>query len=123
MYRFGTNQFQEVHMKDSQIVEGLLTLNNLLYDRDNVDEKISAELVRRSVQKHGKSVQLLRYNNHISFVSDNNEVFQSLRCPDCDTFFNRTSNLERHITSSSKRVKHVYPENVYEMRETLFCHT
>ena len=32
-------------------------------------------------------------------------VFQSFRCPNCDTFFSRTFNLERQLTTCSGRVK------------------
>ena len=49
-----------------------------------------------------------------------NAVFQSFRCPSCDTFFNRTFNLELHLTTCSERVKNVYPKNVYQTQETLF---
>ena len=49
-----------------------------------------------------------------------NAVFQSLRCPNCDTSFHRTLNLERHLTTCSQRVKYVFPRNVYQIRETLF---
>ena len=47
-------------------------------------------------------------------------VFQSFRCPNCDTFFSCTFNLERHLTTCSERDKNVYPRNVYRTRETLF---
>ena len=47
-------------------------------------------------------------------------VFQSFRCPNCDTFLNRTFNLERHLTTCSARVKNVYPKNVYQTQGTLF---
>ena len=47
-------------------------------------------------------------------------VFQSLRCPNCDTFFNRTFNLEQHLTTCSERVENVYPRKVYQTQETLF---
>ena len=114
------DQFQGVHMNDIPIVEDLLTLNILLYDIDFVDGNIVAELARRSVQKYENTVQLLRYNNHICYVNNNNAVFQSIRCPNCDTFFNRTFNLERHLSTCSERVKNVYPRNVYQIRETLF---
>ena len=93
------NQFQGVHMNDIPIVEDLLTLNILLYDIDIVDGNIVGELARRSVQKYENTVRLLRYNNHISYVNNINAVFQSFRCPNCDTFFNRTFNLERHLTT------------------------
>ena len=65
-------------------------------------------------------MRLLRYNNHICYVNNVNAVFQSFRCPNCDTFFNKTFNLERHLTTCSERVKNVYPRNVYQFRETLF---
>ena len=114
------NQFKRVHMNDIPIVEDLLTLNTLLYDIDIVDGNIIGELARRRVQKYDNTVRLLRYNNHICYVSNINAVFQSFRCPNWDTFFNRTFNLERHLTTCSERVKNVYPRNVYQIRETLF---
>ena len=80
------NQFQGVHMNDIPTVEGLLTLNILLYDIDIVDVNIVGELARRSVQKYENTVRLLRYNNHICYVNNINAVFQSFRCPNCDTF-------------------------------------
>ena len=35
-------------------------------------------------------------------------------------FFNRTFNLEQHLTTCSERVKNVYSRNVYQILETLF---
>ena len=107
-------------MNDIPTVEYLLTLNFLLYDIDFVDGNLVGELARRSVQKYEKTVRLLRYNNHICYVNNINPVFQSFRCPNCDLFFNRTFNLERHLTTCSERVKNVYPKNLYQIRETLF---
>ena len=85
-----------------------------------MDGNIVGELARRSVKKYEKTVQLLRYNNHICYVNNINAVFQSFRCPNCDTFFHRTFNLERHLTTCSERVKNVYPKNVYQPQETVF---
>ena len=102
-------------MKVIPIAEGLLTLNILLYEIDIVDGNIIEELARRSVQKYDKIVRLLRYNNHICYVSNINAVFQSFRCPNCDTFCNRTFNLERHFTISRELLKNVYPRNVYQI--------
>ena len=114
------DQFQGVHMNDIPIVEDLLTLNIHLYDIDIVDGNIVGELARRSVQKYESTVRLLRYNNHICYMNNINADFQSYRCPSCDTSFNRTFNLERHLTTCSERVKNVYRRNVYQIRETLF---
>ena len=114
-----TDQFQGVHMNDIPFVEDLLTLNIVLYDIDVVDRNIIGELARRSVQEYENTVRLLRYNNHICYVNNINAVFQPFGCPNCDTFFNRTFNLERHLTTCSERVKNVYPKNVYQTQETL----
>ena len=120
MNGLSADQFQGVHMNDIPIVEDLLTLNILLYDIDIVDGNIVGELVRRSVHKYENTVRLLRYSNHICYVNNINAVFQSFRCPNCDTFFSRTFNLQRHLTICSELVKNVYLRNVYQIRETLF---
>ena len=114
------NQLKGVPTNDIPILEDLLTLNILLYDIDFVDGNIIRELARRSVRKHDNTVKLLRYNNHFCYVSNINAVFQSFRCPNCDTFLSRTFNLERNLTTGSGRVKNVYPRNVYQIREALF---
>ena len=112
-------QFRGVHMNDIPTVEDLLTLNILLCDLDIVDGNNVGELARRCVQKYENTVRLLRYNDHICYVNNINAVCQSLRCRNCDTFFNRTFNLERYLTTCSERVKNVYPRNVYQIRKTL----
>ena len=75
--------------------------------------------VRRSTQKDNNTVRLLRYKNHICFVSNIKAVFQSCRCPNCNAFFQRTFNLELHLIPCSERVKNVYPRIVYQIRETV----
>ena len=114
------NQFQRVHMNDIPTIEDLLTLNILLYDIDIVDGNIVGELARGTAPKYENTVRLLRYNNHICYVNNINAVLQSSRCPNCDTFIDKTFNLERHLTTCNERVKNVYPRKVYQIRETLF---
>ena len=113
-------QFKAVHMNDVPIVEDLLTLNILLHDIDIVNRNNIGELARRGVYKGVKMVKLLRYSYHICYVINIKAVFQSFGCPNCDTFFSGTYNLERHSTTCLERVKNVYPRNVYQIRETLF---
>ena len=115
-----SNQFQGVHMNDIHTVEDLLTLNILLYDIDIVDGNIVGELARRSMQKYNITVRLLRYINHICYVTNINAVFQAFHCLNFNTFFSRAFNLERHLTTCSERVKNVYPRNVYQIRGILF---
>ena len=86
-------------MNDIPTVEDLLTLNIVLYDIDIVDGNIIGEVARRSMQEYENTVRLLRHNIRICYVSNINAVFQSFRCPNCDTFSNRTFNLERHLTT------------------------
>ena len=112
------DQFQRDHMNDIPFVEDI-TFIIVLYDIDFVEGNNIGELGRRSMQIYEKTVRLLRYNIHICYVSNINAVFQSSRCPNCDTFFNRTFNLEQHITICSERVKNVYLKNLDQIRETL----
>ena len=114
------NRFKEVHMKQIPVVEDLLPLNNLLYDIDIVDGNIIWQLARRSVQNYENTVRLLRYNNHLYYEGNIIAVFHSFRCPNCDTFFKSAVNLEWHLSTCREWVKNVFPNNVYQIRETLF---
>ena len=101
------SKFQGVHMTDIPKVEEQLQLNIFLYDIDFVKRELIGELARRSIQKFEKSVKLLRYKNHICYVSDMNSFFKSFRCSTSDTIFSKTGNLERHLITCSERVKHI----------------
>ena len=114
------SNFQGVHTTDIPKVEEQLQLITFLYDIDFVNGELIGELARRSFQKFEKSVKLLRYNNHFCYVSDMNSFFKTFRCSTCDTIFSKTVNLERNLVTCSERVKHIYPKNVYQLRETLF---
>ena len=114
------SEFQGVHLNDIAKVEDSLQLNILLNDIDFVDGELIGGLCRRSIQKFEKSVKLLRYNNHICYVSNINAMFKASRYTTFNLFFSETGNLERHLVTCSECVKHIYPENVYELRETLF---
>ena len=85
-----------------------------------MDGTIVGELARRSVQKYCNTTRLLRYNNHICYVSNINALCKAYRCSTCNEFFNKTGNLERHLVICKDRIKHVYPRKVYQLRETLF---
>ena len=114
------SKFQGVHMTDIPKVEDMLQLNIFLYDIDFVNGELIGELARRSIQKFEKSVKLVRYNNHICYVTDMYSFFKSFRCSTCNTIFSKTGNLERHLITCSERVKHIYPKNINQLRETLF---
>ena len=114
------SKFQGVHMTDIPKVEDLLPPKIFLYDIDFVYGELIGRLCRRSIQKYEKCVKFLRYNNHICYVNNINALFKAFRCTTCDTFLSKTGNLERHLVTCCDHVKHIYPKNVYELRETLF---
>ena len=76
MNEFCRIQFQGVRMNDIPVVDDFSILNILLYEKDIVDGNIVRELARLSVQKNQNILQLLKYNNHICYLSNNNAVFQ-----------------------------------------------
>ena len=114
------SKFQGVCMDNIPSLEDIVGINNFIYDIDLIDGAMAGELARRSIKKYEKNVQLIRYNSHICYVDYIHALFKAFRCPTCDTYFQRTGKLERHLVRCSERVKHIYPENVYQLRETLF---
>ena len=114
------SKFQGVCMDDIPTVEDTVGTNIFIYDIDLIDGAMVGELARRSIKKYEKNVQLIRYNSHICYVDSINALFKAFRCSTCDTCFQKTGNLERHLVRCSERVKHIYPKNVYQLRETLF---
>ena len=91
------SKIQGVHMNGISKVEDILHLNIFVYDIDFVDGELFVELVRRSIQKYAKIVNLLRYNSHICYVNKINAFFKIFRCSTLDTFFSKTGNLEQHL--------------------------
>ena len=104
------SNFQGVCMDDIPSVEDIVSINIFIYDIDLIDGAMVGELARRSIKKYEKNVQLIRYNNHICYVDNINALFKAFRCPTCDTYFQKTGNLERHLVRCSERVKHIYPK-------------
>ena len=107
-------------MDDIPSVGDIVGINTFIYDIDLIDGAKVGELARRSIEKYEKSVQLIRYNSHICYVDNIHALFKAFRCPTCDTYFQTTGNLERHLVRCSERVKHIHPKNVNQLRETLF---
>ena len=107
-------------MDDIPSVEEIVGIIIFIYDIDLIDGAMVGELAIRGIKKYEKSVQLIQYNSHICYVDNIHALFKAFRCQTCDTFFQKTGNLERHLVRCSERVKHIYPKNVYQFRETLF---
>ena len=114
------SKFQGVCIDDIPPVEDIVGINIFIYDIDLTDGAMVGELAKRSIRKYEKNVQLIQYNSHICYVYNINALLKAFRCSTCNTFFQKTGNLERHLVRCSERVKHIYPKNVHQLRETLF---
>ena len=112
--------FQGVSMDDFPSVEDVVGIKMFIYDIDFINSAMVVELARRSIKKYEKNVQLIQYKSHICYVDNIHALFKAFRCPTCDTYFQKTGNLERHLVRCSERVEHIYLKNVYQLRETLF---
>ena len=88
------SKFQGVCMDDIPSVEDIVAINIFIYDIDFIDGAMVGELARRSIKKYEKNVQLIRYNSHICYVDNVHALFKAFRCPTCDTYFQKTGNLE-----------------------------
>ena len=81
-------------MNDVPSVEDIVGINIFIHDIDLIDGAMVGELARRRIKKYENNVQLIRYNSHICYVDNINALFKAFRCPTCDTFFQKTGNLE-----------------------------
>ena len=111
---YDPKNFRGVSIDDLPVVEGRVERNIFMYNFDIQEGEYVGELARRSIRKFEKTVKLLRFNNHIIHANDIDSFFRCFRCPSCDCFFNR------HLMSCKDRVRHIYQNNVYTLRETLF---
>ena len=113
--------FQGVCMDDIASVEDIVGINNHLSDINLLDGAMVGERAQRSIKKYEKNVQLIRYNSHICYVGNIHALFKNFPCPTCETYFQKSGNLERHLVRCSARVQHIYPKIVYKLRSTLFA--
>ena len=113
------SKFQGNCMDDIPSVEDIVGINIFIYDIDLIDGAMVGGVARRSIKKYEKNVQLIRNKSHICNVDNIHALFQAFRCPTCDTYFQKTGNLERHLVRCRERVKHIFSKNAYQHRETL----
>ena len=117
---YDPKSFRGVSVEVLPVVEEIVQRNIFIYDFDIQEGEYIGELARPSIGRFDKTVKLLRFNNHINLTNDIDSFFKCFRCPSCNTFFKRSEFLNKHLLRCNDRVKHIYPKNVYELRETLF---
>ena len=104
-----------VWLEDLHIVERLAEVNFLVYDIRVLDGGIIGELAERSLRRFSSTTTLLRYKNHICYVTDVNKVYKTFRCSTCNIFLTRSSNLQRPMPKCEELVKDIYPKSVYQI--------
>ena len=86
-WNLSVENFRGIALEDIHVVEDLAKVNILVYDIEVSENGIVGELAQRSLQRFNSTATLLRYNNHICYVTDVNKVFKAFCCPTCDKFF------------------------------------
>ena len=107
-------------VEDLPVVEEIVQRNIFIYDFDIQEGEYVGELARRSIGRFDKTVKLLRLNNHIIHTNDIDSFFKCFPCPSCNTFFYKSYHFNQHLQRCKDGVRHIYSNNVYELRKTLF---
>ena len=103
------NQLHWDHLNSIPVVQDLLTLNILAYDRVVTDGNIMGELTTWGVQKKEKTVWFERHNNHICLVSNNGvRPFESLCWLEFENNINPAAHLEPRKVDGSERIRTFY---------------
>ena len=116
---YDPKSFLGVSVEDIPVVKEIVQRNIFMYDFDVQEGEHVGKLARRSIRKFGKTVKLLGFNYHIIHTNDIDSFFECFQCPSCDTFLNKFDSFNKHLLICKDRVNHLYPKNVYELRETL----
>ena len=117
---FDPKNFIGVFVVDLPVVEEIMQRNIFLNDFNMQEGDYVGKLAKQCIGKFDKTIGLLRFNNHIFHTNDINSFFKCSRCPNCDNLFHESDHFIQHLLRSKDRVRHIYPENVYELSETLF---
>ena len=112
--------FRGVSVEDLPNVDKIVQRNTFIFDFDIQEGEYVEELARRRIGTFDKTIKLLRFNNHSIHTNDIDAFVKCFRCPSSETFFKRSEFLNKDLLRWKDRVKHIYPKNVYEFRETLF---
>ena len=106
---------------DIYILEDICEINIQLFniDYDENGETVG-ELTRGSALRFSRIVNLIRYDNHICWTENFNNLLKKFRCHICDFFLSSTRNLLNHQRQCRENIKHVYPTGVYQLKETVF---
>ena len=106
----------EIHDVE-QIVQMNLQVYSICFDEK---QNLIGELSHQSANLFSDTISLLQYDNHICWTKNIDKFLKKFRCRNCDKFWSRSFNFQRHIRSCSERITHRYPTGPYQLNETLF---
>ena len=78
------------------------------------------ELSYQSANLFSNTISLLQYDNHICWTKNIDKFLEKYRCRNCDKFWYRSFNFQRHIRSCSERITHHYPTGPYQLNDSVF---
>ena len=109
--------FEGVTIDELQKVETLFEVNIIVYKLSDT----SAQLVRRSVGKHTKTIYLNLHETHFSLIHDIKAYSHSYKCSKCEhSLWKYPAWLERHELTCDAGVRHVYKGEVYHTTPSVF---
>ena len=105
---YNPKSFRGVSINDLPLVEEIVERNIFIYNFDIQEGEYVGETAKRSKGKFEKTLNLLRFNNHIIHTKDIDSFFKCFRCPSCDCLFNSSDNFNRHLLTCKDIVRHTH---------------
>ena len=106
----------EIHNVE-QIVQMNLQVYSICFDEK---QSLIGVLSHQSAILFSDTISLLQYDNHICWTKNIDKFLKKYRCRNCENFWSRSFNFQRHIRTCSERITHRYPTGPYQFIETVF---
>ena len=109
--------FEGITIDDLHRVETVFKINIVVYKLD----KLSAQLVRRSIGKYDDTMYVNLYETHFSYIQNMKSYSHTYRCSKCDhSLWRYPSWLERHERTCEGSVHRIYKGGVYHTTPSVF---
>ena len=114
--------FAGVPIQDLHKIEAKFEVNVCVYKLvETLEEKTTAELVRRSECHYPHTMYMNLYETHYSYIHDIGMYCQSYRCRKCgDSLWNTQQHLLRHERTCDAGINRVYKGGVYRPSPSIF---
>ena len=99
------------------LIERFFKININVYTNDEPNELM---IDRSSINLFEDSINLLRYNNHIMYIKNMDQVRHCYKCKKCNKIFKCDSLCNRHETKCNILVQHEFKGGIYELNQGIF---